>query len=137
MAALPRSNIEGGRPELPKFPVWSPDGDMEMHIRQNINDLVRHNGWSLADPRKSPKLRPDAEPAPISASEAKAALPKLDALRLELLMLGGTVDATWGVKKLETSIAALQAAKAAPASDAAGFASFAAQSAATPVKTAE
>jgi hypothetical protein len=39
------SGAGGPRVAVPKFPVWSPDGHMEMHTREVINDLVRHGTW--------------------------------------------------------------------------------------------
>lgn len=66
MADLPiRKSMDSRRPAEEKFPVWAPDGHMEMHTRQNINDLVRHGTlvdnvltpWSLQDPNLAQSRR--------------------------------------------------------------------------------
>lgn len=46
IATMPvRPVMNSARPQAVKYPVWHPDGSMEMHPREVINDLVRHGTW--------------------------------------------------------------------------------------------
>jgi hypothetical protein len=135
-----REPTKAKRPEPPKFPVWAPDGHMEMHPREVINDLVRHGTivedpntgarvrmpWTTRDPKNGSGPSP-AELRRISASTASDAppsrvndrvpTPRLDALRKELSELGVAPDPTWGIRQLEQAIAAKKAGQAVPKND--------------------
>lgn len=121
--------IDMARTAEKKFPVYAPDGHLEMHTRQNVNDLVRHgtmvNGvmtpWSLTDPaaafarmsaaaaaRGLPTAQ--AQAAAAAAVNDRAPSPRLDALRAELTSLGGAPDPTHGIARLQKEIDARLAA---------------------------
>lgn len=46
-----------GRPTASKYPVYHPDGHMEMHPREIINDLIRHGTWC-----ETGSVLPDGKP---------------------------------------------------------------------------
>lgn len=130
MSAITSPPIQNNsrRAAAPTFPVWSPSGEMQMHTRENINDLVRHLGWFQKDPiylveqanrmkahaesvlAAAGKVAPGTGTAPqATAQQNEAATPRLTVLRKELSDAGGIPDPTWGVAKLEQALVAAKA----------------------------
>lgn len=111
----------------PLYPVWGPDGRLEMHPRHVVNDLVRfgtvEGTWYSSDPAEMARALPahlvnqDAVRQRTAAAAAQASMedsatpvvnPRLNALRTEITELGGQFQPTWGIRSLERHLAAIK-----------------------------
>lgn len=126
--AQPVAKNAARRSNEPHYPVWGPDGRMEMHPRHVVNDLVRfgtvEGKWYASDPVElakqlpahllNPQMKQAHQAAATAAEDAPdgqpvTATPRLTALRTEIATLGGTYHPSWGTRSLEAHLAAVKA----------------------------
>lgn len=102
--------------------VWDPEGNPHTVARGNYNDALSRPGWSNRPPKSAAaevndqapedeKAEPDQGVSP-EQTAVDEAMDALNALRTEAEVLGVTVDARWGKKRLAAEIEKAKTASA-------------------------